>query len=389
MPQPSGQPSKRKSRPSRATGRQRKREAKPAPHSHLGPKLDETTRRERFEADELAIVLSHYDIGVIDTARDYPRGSRRAPKVRIVADSGEYLLKRRAPGRDNPYRVAFSHRLQLELAEMGFPVAGLIGTREENNSMVQYRGRVYELFEYVRGEFFDNSNRSSQYSGFTLARLHRLLRGHEIVYDPPEGSYHAAAGIAGHIAAIPRAVSTVDVEADESLLVNQCAFLRRAYDEAASRVNEMGYEDWPTRVIHGDWHPGNLLFRDHKVVAVIDFDSARLEPRITDIANGALQFSMQIGHADDPATWPEGLAAERIRAFVRGYDQGADQKLEQAEYEALPWLIIEALIAESVVPIAATGSFAKIPGRPFLSMIEQKVRWIHPRARKLADFIKR
>lgn len=361
---------------------------KPIAAQHLGPKRDDTIRRERFDAAELAIVLSHYDIGVIERIKEYPRGSRRAPKVRIETSQGEFLLKRRAPGRENPYRVAFAHRLQLQLAEHRFPVPRLIGTRGDNNSIVQYQGAVYEMFEYVRGDFFNASNRESQYAGFTLARLHRLLGGHEIIYDPPEGSYHAAAGLRTQVAAIPRAVSTVDVTADESILLESCAFLHKAYEEAAAAIEKLGYSQWRKCVVHGDWHPGNLLYRDHKVVAVIDFDSARLEPRISDIANGALQFSMLIGEADSPATWPDGLASERLRAFIRGYDQGAESPLSEAELEALPLLIIEALIAESVVPIAATGSFARLPGAPFLAMIERKVRWLQPRARKLAQFVR-
>jgi len=362
--------------------------AAPEPPTHLGPKRDDTARRERFDAAELATVLSHYDVGVIERIRDYPRGSRRAPKVRIQSEQGEYLLKRRAPGRDAPQRVAFAHRLQLQLAEHDFPVPRLIGTRHDNNSMLLLNGRVYEMFEYVRGDFFNHSNRASQYAGYTLARLHRLLSGQELIYEPPGGSYHGAPGVKGHIAAVPRAVTTVDVDASEAELLETCAFLRTAYDDAATNVDSLGFPSWRRCVNHGDWHPGNLLYRSYRVIAVIDFDSARLEPRIADVANGALQFAMKIGDADDPATWPDDLAADRIRAFLHGYDQGTDEPLTSAEFDALPWLVVEALIAESVVPIAATGSFARIPGGPFIEMIRRKVEWLLPRTDKLVEYVR-
>src|SRR5437762_2731646 len=38
-----------------------------------------TGQRETFAADELAIVLSNFDIGVIESITEYPRGSRKAP----------------------------------------------------------------------------------------------------------------------------------------------------------------------------------------------------------------------------------------------------------------------------------------------------------------------
>ncbi|MGI9015404.1 MAG: phosphotransferase enzyme family protein [Phycisphaerales bacterium] len=377
----------RKSRP-RKPERAAPASSNPTQPPHLGPRQDDATHRDRMSSHELATVLSHYDIGIIERLREYPRGSRRSPKVRILTRTGEYLLKRRSPAQ-NPYRVAFSHRLQLHLADSGFPVARLIGTRSDNNSMVQQDNFVYEMFEYVRGQFFCASNRESQYAGFTMGRLHGLLAAHEIIYNPPEGTYHAAPGIFKHIAAIPQAVTTVDVDADEADLLATCAYLRNAYEQAVAHVDAAGFNTWQKSVIHGDWHPGNLLFNDaHKVIAVLDFDSARLEHRTADLANGALQFAMLIGDTDDPLTWPDGLASERLRAFVRGYDQAARVKLSDAELSVLPWLIVEALVAESVVPIAQTGRFARLAGQPFLTMIERKVRWIEPRAEKLCLFLK-
>ncbi len=40
----------------------------------------------RFDAAELAVVLSHYDLGVIESVTDFSRGSRRSPKVGIVSE---------------------------------------------------------------------------------------------------------------------------------------------------------------------------------------------------------------------------------------------------------------------------------------------------------------
>ncbi|MDP7348654.1 MAG: hypothetical protein QF735_10495, partial [Phycisphaeraceae bacterium] len=98
-----------------------------------------------------------------------------------------------------------------------------------------------------------------------------------------------------------------------------------------------------------------------------------LQQRILDTANGALQFSI-LGGGDDAAQWPEYLDESRFKRFLRGYD--AVNVLSKAELRTLPSLMIEALIAESVIPIAATGSFARMEGVGFLLMIERKVRWI-------------
>ena len=54
--------------------------------------------RERFQAREIAQVLSHYDLGVISEIREYRRGSRRAAKLKVSTERGDFLLKRRALG---------------------------------------------------------------------------------------------------------------------------------------------------------------------------------------------------------------------------------------------------------------------------------------------------
>src|ERR1700688_2311556 len=83
-------------------------------------------QREQFSAEELSIVLSHFEIGVIDSIVEFPRGSRKAPKLLIVSEQGKFLLKRRARGKDDPYKVAFAHAIQLYLAGQQFPLPPLV-----------------------------------------------------------------------------------------------------------------------------------------------------------------------------------------------------------------------------------------------------------------------
>jgi Ser/Thr protein kinase RdoA (MazF antagonist) len=159
-------------------------------------------------------------------------------------------------------------------------------------------------------------------------------------------------------------------------------FLMEAYRNAAEDTEQLGIETWPKQIVHADWHPGNMLFRDNRVVAVIDYDSARLLPRIIDVANGALQFSI-IGGDDDVAKWPDYLDESRFKRFLRGYDEVL--LLSQGEVRAIPWLMIEALIAEAVFPIAVTGSFVRIDGLAFLQMVQRKIYWMQRHADKLVE----
>jgi Ser/Thr protein kinase RdoA (MazF antagonist) len=338
-------------------------------------------QREQLSAEELAVVLSHFDIGVIDSVVDFPRGSRKAPKLLIVSEQGKFLLKRRARGKDDPYKVAFCHQLQLFLAAKQFPLPHLIGTKKDNNSMLQWRNGVYELFEYIPGQTYPQTLESTFDSGRILALYHKLLESFKSDWTPPSGSYHMAPAVEQGLRAIVTQLPATPMAPGEDL-TPVVEFLLESYQHAAESADKEGLETWPKQIVHADWHPGNMLFRDNHVVAVIDYDSARLLARIIDIANGCLQFSI-LGGDEDVAKWPEYIDESRFKRFLRGYDEV--MLLSQAEIRSIPWLMIEALIAEAVFPIAATGSFGRMEGMAFLQMVQRKVQWMQKSAATLIE----
>ncbi len=334
--------------------------------------------REQFAADELAIVMSHFEIGVLESIVEYPRGSRKAPKLLITSEQGKFLLKRRAKGKDDPYKVAFSHALQLYLAGKQFPLPHLIGTKRDNNSIMQYHGAIYELFEYIPGQGYPSSLESTFDSGRVLALYHKLLLDFKSDFQPSTGSYHMAPAVEAGLRQIPAMIPPTAPGALE--IGKLLAFLLESYRYSADMVEHEGLDTWPKQIVHADWHPGNMLFRDNRVVAVIDYDAARVQARIIDIANGSLQFSI-LGGEEDVSKWPDYIDESRFKRFLRGYDEV--MLLSQAEVRCIPWLMVEALIAEAVFPIAATGSFAKIEGLAFLQMVQRKVYWMTHHAQKL------
>jgi Ser/Thr protein kinase RdoA (MazF antagonist) len=355
--------------------------------THLGPVVEGEGHYDRIAAHELAVVLSHYDLGIINEIKLLKRGSRRAPKLRIRSTNGHFMLKRRAPGRDDPYRVAFAHDLQLHLEQRGYPVPRLVGTRTDNNSMLQLDNAIYEMFTYINGSRFNRSAVGAELSGRALGSLHRILSNHASDFEAPRSSYHGIADVQARFSIARTTIAQRNTRVDLHALDITSQYLSQAYRGAAQRVVELGYAHWAPCILHGDWHPGNLLYRDQSVVAVLDFDSARIETRMADVANGALQFAIRMGSPDDVRDWPDDLDIERIRRFVAGYQAACGQRLGPDERAALPWLMIEALILESIMPIAGAGAFANIDGLTFLQMVERKVRWITPAATTITTAI--
>lgn len=333
---------------------------------------------DHFELAEAVGALSNYDLGIVSAVQEFRRGSRRAPKLLLKCERGLLIFKRLASGRDDPARVAFAHEVQRVLAGSGYPLPRLLPTRT-GETQLRLNSHSYELFECLSGQGFDSSEAATFEAGQLLARFHAVLEAMPPAGVPPIGSYHRLAAVPANLAFIPHRLS------DESL-GPLTEFLRDAYLRAADHADAAGLTHWPLQLIHGDWHPGNLLFRGQKVAAVIDYDTARLAPRIVDIANGALQFSLT-RTPSDPQMWPDSPDEARLRRFIQGYDSGARSLISTGELAALPWLMIEAMIAESAIPIAVTGRFGRMEPVSFLQMVERKVRWLQSGTDRVARLL--
>ena len=340
-------------------------------------------QREQFSAEELAIVLSHYDIGAIDSIVEYPARFAQGPQAAYRQRAGEVPAQAAGAGKDDPFKVAFTHSLQLYLANQQFTLPHLIGTRKDNNSMLQWRNGVYELFEFIPGQGYPQTLESTFDAGRILAVYHKLLEEFKSEWQPSTGSYHAAPAVEQSLKSIAAGLPG-GPESDHKDVHELLKYLLAAYRRAAERIVTLGIDNWPRQIVHADWHPGNMIFRDNRVVAVIDYDSARLLPRIIDIANGSLQFSI-IGGDDDVSKWPDYIDEARFKRFLRGYDEV--MLLSQAEIRTVPYLMIEALIAEAVFPIAATGSFGKVEGMPFLQMVQRKIQWMQKNYDHLVEIV--
>ena len=319
-------------------------------------------------------MLARYDIGAIRAVERQLKGSRRSPKVIITADRGQFLLKRRARGRDHPIKVAFSHAVQEHLAARGFPLPRLVSTRDDSDTMVLLEERIYEMFHLVQGGHYDRSVEAARDAGLVLGLFHRLLADYHSDWQPSRQGYHDAEAVRSNLNGVPTGLAKDDsVAGRQTELLSTVSSLYESYAAAAERVNSGGFASWPDEIVHSDWHPGNMLFEGPKVAAVIDYDSLHMLPGVTDLANGLLQFSIRAG-STDPRDWPAEMDHERFAAFLAGY--AGEQPVGPDRRGALVPLMIEALIAEAVAPIAATGSFGRIEGFRFLQMISRKVRWL-------------
>lgn len=264
--------------------------------------------RERFTQRELDEVLGRYELGAVGSVREVPLGTPASPKAVIGCARGTMLLKRRARGVDAPEMVAFSHEVLLGCLAAGVCVPPLVGTRDQNNSMVQIDDRIYELFVYIEGNTDPRTVASAHGAGALLGELHNAM------------DTVRAAGL-GWAAPVEAAVIDPSRVDRARGVDNEIAgAVRGVLTRAAAHTGTGGGGGAEKSLVHGDWHPGNLVFRGDEPVAVCDFDNARSGSRTREVAQGLVQFSLTRGAGGEPLErWPAEADLERVAAHWRGY----------------------------------------------------------------------
>ena len=331
--------------------------------------------------EDLKRVLDYYDIGQFNKTEALKAGNAHAPKRIIYTDRGQFLLKRRAKGKDDAYHVAFAHAVQLHLEKKGFPVPGIITTAKQQETALSLDGFVYELFRFIQGERYDGSIEAVMDTGRKLAMFHQYLRDFASNLKPIRRTFHDSPSVRRHL----KILGSQPGSRHRDKNMRQIAYeLTVHYNHASVHVNQLGFDSWEKLIVHGDWHPGNMLFSSQKVVAVFDFDSVKVAQAATDLANAALQFSIISGNPQ-PIDWPDRLDIEKLANFVAGYKDVANMPDDMLQ--SLLDEMIETMIAEAVLPIATTGFFGHLSGLDFLEMIRRKCNWINENRKTLTEAI--
>jgi len=325
--------------------------------------------------------LERWDIGGVERTEPLAGGSRSSPKWVVTTPRGAFVLKRRAPGRSTEERLAFSHAFVQAAERAGVPVAAPIASRTGRTHEV-LAGAVYELFPKVAGHRWTRTAEQALAAGEALGRLHEV--GMRMAWHGPvrSGSFHGSMTVFEALRRAPAAIREVAPEADERSVTGLCETLGTLYREASAQVEDLGFAALGSQVVHGDFHPGNLLFDGDDVLAVIDFDAARLEPAVMDFANGLLQFAARSGPGAAIDQWPCALHEARFIAFAQGYGRFGDRGV-RLSVDLVPPLMMEACIAETAISIAKDGRFGTLRAMPVLTLVRRRCDWIAAEAASL------
>jgi Ser/Thr protein kinase RdoA (MazF antagonist) len=280
-------------------------------------------------------VLGHYDLGELQGTRRVERGFVNETWI-VSTTRGRYFLRRRHPTLRNQNIICAQHALIEHLRQAGFPAPEIL-LAASGETLLVIADECYEIEACIEGVPYDHANPAHfQEAALTLGLYHEqvesfvpgALRGLGDLYGPVLLGANLTDLVEGW---------ELSQDAELTHLVQQ---LEDHAADLASRFANHGA--LPHLVIHGDYYAGNLLFENApgaasaRIVGVVDYDKARYQPRIVEVAEALIYFC-----SPQPAqgclkhlVYAGFLDWESFARFLRHYTRAIT--LLESEIHALP-----------------------------------------------------
>ncbi|RPI35101.1 MAG: hypothetical protein EHM70_00735 [Chloroflexota bacterium] len=272
-----------------------------------------------------------------------PAGPGRSDTLVLETTDGVKLLKRYKSNLDAA-AIRHEHSILRHLARVYFPAPRLTFTTSDD-TFIQREDRIYALFDYFDGYFqyhnyFFLPAATRQFvaaSGRALGLLHAVLKDFDPEGQNPNG-FKSRQGerwreldwftekLAWCKTKLPDLPNEAARELD-GMMSKHSAWIESRLRELDVYLRAAD----PTRlIIHGDYGPYNLFFKQDRPVIILDFELARLDWRLSDLANALPSFARS----------RLGFNYTRMADFLGAYQSVFP--IDQQELQLLPdvWLFL-------------------------------------------------
>lgn len=222
---------------------------------------------------------------------------------------GKYMLRvsKRKVGKD----VLFELSALKKLSKLNVPVVPPVPQANGNLFVeIEKAGQIYVLFKFVEGEHekIDKDTKPSltraRSAGGALGFMHNCSGSLNFIKERRDRNIYTELNRVNN-----------DINRFLSIYMDPKEFI--------SQVN--AYIKWASEqedkigLINNDYRPGNVFFKQDKVVAILDFDWSCVGPLIKDVALGAVEWSYPDG--------AEGQWPDVFESFVNGYNSNSAIKV--------------------------------------------------------------
>lgn len=290
--------------------------------------IDRNYRNQRLRE----MLDAHYDIGELTGVHMLERGCVNVSyeiQTRKGNETTLYFLRQYKRG-IREEEVRFEHSLVSHLAKKGFTLSADIIPTRDGTTYVRHidehdeeQGEMYfAVFEYLHGEDKYTWDNPACTEGELAEAARVLARYHRAVHDLKHlGTRYEARiinllpTISGNLMKYAKRAGCTKFDA---YYLKNLDHILNVIQTAQDLINPEEYRSLPQLAIHCDYHPGNLKFRDERVVGVFDFDWSKIDARCFDVAL-AVTYACTTWEGKEDGD----LLPRRAALFLSSYQQEA------------------------------------------------------------------
>lgn len=179
-----------------------------------------------------------------------------------------YVVKFYRPQRWSADQVLEEHQFAHDLLNDEVPVAAPLELK--GNTLNSHAGFMFAVFPSLGGRQYETDNEEQmEWVGRFLGRIHQTGRQQHFQHRPTIG--------------LDEYIIQPRLELEKSTLVPGAlkAQLLAVIDKISHTLQQHWHTQWQPLRLHGDCHPGNILWRDGPMF--VDLDDARTGPAIQDL----------------------------------------------------------------------------------------------------------
>ncbi len=299
------------------------------------------------ESLDLSVVDSikkYYSVGDLDKISLFRSGPDN--DIFLVSDSKNSrprFVVRVSKRKLDPSDIVFETAWLIQLSQKGIPVPKIVPTNQGDNFYNDGR-QIYTAFEYLAGDQIKISPDTKpdlaivREAAKTLAQIHNVSSNSDLNLTKKRNIF---------------------TEVDR-ILLHQGQFIQKLPQGKFFIETLSSYKNWAKDnlgnnfvLVHNDYRSNNLLFKNGKVLAVLDFDWACLGPAIKDVAHSLVEWSFPDGAQE---SWQN-----VFNTFFDAYNQFANHPINK-NADLFRWIGFVCLsdVATYIADLAEEGVYQDI-----------------------------
>ena len=316
-----------------------------------------------------AVIREYYDLGAVEMPEQLVDAhQRRHRKLTVMTSAGRFLIKtyKRDPVELDALR--FQHRLSDHLLSCGVPVAR-IQRAKDGKGIVEMETWALELQEFVDGQPMQVSTGTLTAAAQALGRFHQLCR------DFPRPPRDARMWRFSEVPRDPfmKLFEMANAQGDPVAVSEWCNQIALFLHEAGKKLDWEARDNFETGLIHGDYHGGNLLFKDGKLAAVIDLEFAGDGCFLEDLAYAMSNLCIRTANNPERLTARTNILLDNYHLF---------RSLSYLEEEALYYAVgIKHVTTVSYQVAQLGGEMAGYTAAQWMQRLAEQCAWLERRAK--------